>query len=63
MFLDEWGKSNVAPIQKKRKKSDKNFLSSYWPVSLLLGCSKIFECLIHNQMYKHITDNNLLSPS
>ena len=32
-------------------------------VSLLPVCSKIFYCLIYNSMYKHISDNNLLSPS
>ena len=39
------------------------FLSNYRPVSLLLVCSKIFERLIYNSMHKHISDNNLLSPS
>ena len=43
------------------QKSDKQILSNYQPVSLLAVCSKIFECLIYNSMYKYISDNNLLS--
>ena len=45
------------------KKMINKFLSNYRPVSLLLVCSKIFERLIYNSMHKHISDNNLLSPS
>ena len=33
------------------------------PVSLFPVCSNIFECLIHNSTYKHISDNNLLPTS
>ena len=43
------------------QKNDKQILSNYRPVSLLPVCSKIFERLIYNSMYKHISDNNLLS--
>ena len=45
------------------QKNDKQILSNYRPVSLLPVCSKIFERLIYNSMYKHISDNNLLSPN
>ena len=48
---------------KKKKKNDKQILSNYRPVSLLAVCSKLFECLIYNSMYKHISDNNLLLPN
>ena len=44
-------------------KNYKQILSNYQPVSLLPGCSKIFERLIYNSLYKHISDNNLLSPN
>ena len=46
-----------------QRKNDKQILSNYRPVSLLPVCSKIFERLIYNSMYKHISDNNLLSPN
>ena len=38
----------------------KKILSNYRPVLLLAVCSKIFERLICNSIYKHITDNSLL---
>ena len=53
-------KANVVPIHNK---NDKQILSNYRPVSLLPVCSKIFERLICNLIYKHISDNNLLSPN
>ena len=46
-----------------QRKNDKQILSNYRPVSLLPVSSKIFERLIYNSMYKHINDNNLLSPN
>ena len=45
------------------QKNDKQILSNYRPVSLLPVWSKIFERLIYNSMYKHISENNLLSPN
>ena len=45
------------------QKKYKQILSNYRPVSLLPVCSKIFEHLIYNSMYKHIGDNNLFSPN
>ena len=45
------------------QKNDKQILSNYRPVSLIQVCSKIFERLIYNSMYRHINDNNLLSPN
>ena len=60
IFPNEWKKANVVPIHKK---SDTQILSSYRPVSLLPVWSKIFERLIYNSMYKHVSDNNILSPN
>ena len=53
-------KTNAVPIHKK---NDKQVLSNYRSVFLLPVCSKIFERLIYDSVYKHIGDNNLLSPS
>ena len=60
IFPNEWKKANVTLIHTK---NDKQILSNYRLVSLLPVCSKIFERLIYNSMYKHISDNNLLSPN
>ena len=54
-----WWMEKSQPIHQK---NNKQILSNYRPVSLLSVCSKIFERLKHNSMYKHISDN-LLSPS
>ena len=54
---DEWKSQYCTNSQE----NDKQLLSNYRPVSLLPICSKIFGCLIYNSMYKHISDNDLLS--
>ena len=41
------------------QKNDKQILSKYRLVSLLPVCSKIFEHLIYNSVYKYLSDNNL----
>ena len=46
-----------------QKKNDNQTLPYYRPVSLLPVCSKILERLIYNLVYKHIRDNNVLSPN
>ena len=51
IFPDEWKKANVVPIHKK---NDKQILSNYRPVSLLPVCSKIFERLIYDSIYKYM---------
>ena len=52
--------TNVVPIHKK---SDKQILKNYRPVSLLPICGKIFECLIYNSLFEYFIDNNLISPN
>ena len=44
-FPTEWKKANVVPVHKK---SDKQILKNYRPVSLLPICGKIFERLWYN---------------
>ena len=51
LFPSNWKKGNIAPIHKK---SDKQILKNYRPVSLLPICGKIFERLIFK--------NNLVLP-
>ena len=47
IFPDIWKRSNICPIQKK---SDKQIINNYRPVSLLPICRKIFERLIFNSL-------------
>ena len=50
--------SQVAPIYKK---GDKHELSSYRPISLLTSLSKIFEKVIYNRLYDHVTRHEILA--
>ena len=47
----------MKPIYKKGNKSD---LNNYRPISLLPTISKIFERVIHTQLYNHLSENELL---
>ena len=58
IFLDAFKKSKITPIFKKGESS---LLINYRPISLLPTISKIFERIIHNQMYDHLNNNNLLA--
>ena len=44
-----------------RKKNDNQCIKNYRPVSLLSICSKIFERLLFNELYKFLNENDLLS--
>ena len=59
IFPDDWKKGNIVPIFKK---GDKQNIKNYRPVSLLPICSKIFECIIYDNMLKYFLDNNLITP-
>ena len=50
-FPSEWKKGNIVAVHKK---SDKQNINNYRPVSLLPICGKIFERLIFNEMFKFI---------
>ena len=53
-----WKRANVQPVHKKESKQSK---THYRPISLLPICSKIFEKIIFDQMYKFLNSNNLIS--
>ena len=57
-FPKEWKKGNIVPVHKKH---DKKLIKNYRPVSLLPICSKIFEKVIFNSLFKYLDDNNLLT--
>ena len=53
-----WKLANVTPIYKK---SDKQIVKNYRPISLLPLCGKIFEKIIFKALYNHLVRNNLLT--
>ena len=55
-----WKLANVTPVFKK---NDKQLIKNYRPISLLPLLSKVFEKIIFNKLYKHLTDNNLITPN
>ena len=57
-FPTQWKRANIVPIPRK---NDKQIVSNYRPVSLPPICSKVFEKLIFNELFKFFEDNNLLS--
>ena len=60
MFPSDWKK---APVATTYKKGDKLCLKNYRPITLLLICSKIFECVINNELFTFFTYFKLISPN
>ena len=58
-FPNEWKMTNVVPVHKK---SNKQILENYRPVSLLPICGKVFERLIYNSLFEYFIQNDLISP-
>jgi hypothetical protein len=63
-------KSGVFPTRLKysiiiplHKKVDKNIVSNYRPVSLLMSFSKMFEKITYNRLITHITSNKIFTSS
>ena len=59
-FPEIWKKANVLPIHTKENRQIKN---NYRPISSLPICGKIFEKLIFDCVYEHLTDNQLITPN
>ena len=51
VFPDIWKKSHIISTYKK---NDKCCINNYHPVSLLLICGKIFECILYNPLFLYI---------
>ena len=52
----------ISKITQIYKKGDHNILSNYRPISLLTSISKVFEKVIHIQLYRYFETNNLMCP-
>ena len=57
-FPNEWKMTNVVLVHKK---SDKQILKNYRPVSLLPICGKVFQRLIYNSLFEYFIENDLIS--
>jgi hypothetical protein len=52
---------NFSIVKPLHKKGNKESISNYRPISLLLSFSKILEKVIFNRLYQHCIENNILS--
>ena len=57
-FPQEWKEANITPVAKN---GDNELVTNYRPVSILPVVSKVFESLVHRQLYHYLDSNNLLS--
>lgn len=55
---EEWKRAQVTPIFKDGSRQD---TSNYRPISVIPLCMKVFEKVVHAQLYEHISHNNLLN--
>ena len=53
-----WKKANIVPAHKK---NSRQIMKKYRPISLLPICGRIFEKIIFDEIYEHLTVNKLLS--
>ena len=58
VYPDMWKLANVTPIFKK---GDKQLIKNYRPISLLPICGKVFEKIIFNNLYNHLTRYHLIT--
>ena len=56
-FPNEWKKGNVIPVLNK---GEKQSIYNYRPMSLCPTCSKIFEKIIFNSLFKYLEDDKFL---
>ena len=56
-FPNELKKAKITPIFKK---GDRENMANYRPVSILPSVSKVFEKILHYQLYNYFSNNNLL---
>ena len=59
-FPKVWNKANVVPV---RKKGIKQILNNHRPDALLTICGKLFEEIMFDTIFQHLTEYNLLNPN
>ncbi len=53
----EWKMANVTPVLKKGSRVD---INNYRPMSVLPTVAKVFERIVHRQLYSYLEENQLL---
>ena len=58
IYPDDWKIAKVVPVFKN---GPKNSLNNYRPISIISAVAKIFGKLVHDQVYRYLISNDLLS--
>ena len=56
----EWKSANITPVLKKGRKEDVN---NYRPISVLPIVAKVFERIVHKQLYEYLESCIQISPA
>ena len=57
-FPSEWKCANITPVPKSK---DKHLAKNYRPVSVLPVLAKVFESIVHRQLYEYFDSNGFLN--
>ena len=57
IYPNDWKAATVTTLLKKGIKSDRN---NYRPISVIPVVSRVFEKIVHNQLYHYLDSNKLL---
>ena len=60
IFPSDWKKANVYPVFKA---GDSQLLTNYRPISVLHSIAKVFETIVHRQVFSYFSSNGLFTPA
>ena len=60
IFPQKLKTAKIIPIYKGKNTDPQEFVN-YWPVSLLPAISKVFEKVVHKQLYEYMASNKLFN--
>lgn len=58
VFPLEWKQANVMPVPKS---GDRHMVNNYRPISVIPVIAKVFESMVHGQLYEYLGRNKILS--
>ena len=58
VFPLEWKQANVMPVPKS---GDRHMVNNYRPISVIPVIAKVFESMVHGQLYEYLSRNKILS--